>query len=140
MDQIRDFLKVKRNLVGLIIFLILLIALPIIFYLARTTQIFKPRAQQDQIISRPTVVTIQTTRGIISSLPPGSLTLQSDKNITTFSLANTRDYQRIISGTIEADNVVATSAARLDLQVDQEVLVIWDKSATQSAKAIYIIR
>ena len=44
MDTIKDLLSNKRNLVGLTVAVILLVALPVVLYLVRTQQIFKPKA------------------------------------------------------------------------------------------------
>ena len=44
MEEIKRLLKIRKNLIGLIVVLVLLIALPVGIYLAQTTQIFKPRA------------------------------------------------------------------------------------------------
>ena len=47
MDQI-TLLK-KKQIVGLIILLVLIASLPVALYLARQTQIFRPRATEEQI-------------------------------------------------------------------------------------------
>ena len=66
MEEIKRLLKIKRNLIGLIVVLVLLVALPVGIYLAQTTQIFKPRAAEE-----PGTFSISASPGSFT-IPTGS--------------------------------------------------------------------
>lgn len=51
MEELKVFFQNKRNVAALIALIILLVAIPLGIYLARTTQIFKPRAQETGAIT-----------------------------------------------------------------------------------------
>lgn len=76
MDALKDLLSNKRNLVGLIIAVVLLVALPVGLYLVRTQQIFKPKASFSPItISGFAVTEVNSTTITISGIvhdPNGS--------------------------------------------------------------------
>lgn len=139
MDQVSDLLKQKKNFAGLIIILIMLVGIPLSLYLVRQTQIFKPKAAVGPNISRPATPVYKSSRGTVTSVAGTLLTIQTESGPATFSMANTNDFQRITSGTIETDNVVTVPATKTEVTVNKEVLVIWDRT-TNNARAVYIIR
>lgn len=152
-DELNRFLSSygkKSKLLILIAALGIIITLLIIATFNFTDKLFNslfPKPPSHAIsapinISTPTTPTIKTTRGIIASIVWDNLTISvaSSSASANFSLTQTRDFQRAISGSLESDDLVASPSAKAQLQAGQEVLVIWDKNATQSAKAVYILR
>lgn len=139
MQEIKDFFKVRRNLVSLIVIIFLVVVLPFILYLVQIKQIFRPKANELTISTR-VPVTIHTTRGTVSSLNSNDLVVNSSDGSVSFSLEGTHDYQRIVSGTLEEDNAVTASTTRTNLQMNQEVLIISDINSPSLAKAVYILK
>lgn len=98
------------------------------------------RAVSSGPISRSTAVSIQFSRGTITSVNQNTLVIQTSNGSSTFSLSQTQDIQRITSGSIESFNTVTTPAAKTDLRTGQEVMVYGDISIPGSARGVYIIR
>lgn len=107
MDEIKRLLKIKKNLIGLIVVLVLLVALPVGIYLAQRTQIFKPRAQAPEV---PGVFTLSGPHGncvnntdLFSVTTPWicdagqTISFQADG-------ANVENISRIKLWTVELDN------------------------------------
>ncbi len=145
-----DYLKINFNkgnkalilLVAAVLILVILFFSLASFKDSLFNQLFpKPHsfASAPIAISAQTAVTIQATQGTISSIDTTSQTLNLASPNASYSLSQTKDYQRVLSGTLAGNNIVATSSAQTELQPGQKVLILWDKNASSSARAVYIL-
>ncbi len=87
----------------------------------------------------PTVyVSFKKNQGKVVSLDSQNLVLDLGGSKQTYSIANTRDFQRILSGTFETGGRFA-NATREDVKVGQEVLLIVPENST-NVTTVFIIR
>lgn len=130
---------------------LLIIVIIIIFTVAALSiyspNLFRNKPQEPlQAIVPTSVITptfipvkLQTTRGIITKILNNSLTIKTGTNSATFDISKTKDFQKLVSGTLAGgDAKTATSSAK-DLKAGQEVLVITINESVNAA-SVHIIK
>lgn len=90
-------------------------------------------------ISKPAPVTITTARGTITELKKSELTIKFQDTLQVFSISGTKDFQKLVSGTVEAGDAKTVPASINELKVGQEILIIHNIGST-SARSVYIIK
>ena len=126
----------KRNVVlvvSTIIGIILLVLTLNFFHILSLPKFLKPKS-----ISKPVPVTTILAKGVLTAINGTNIVVTVYGQPQTFSIAGTRDFQRVISGTIRNGDAKVDLSSASALKVGQEVLIIADKGSTQ-AKTVYIL-
>lgn len=138
----------KRNIIIItIIIVILTTAAALIIYFPNLfkkepvvpvqNKVQTPTPSPSSKISAPQ---IYTSRGIITSLTSLSLTIKVDGESQTYSLADTKDFQKLVSGTLAGGDAKTIPVSLTDLKTGQEVKIVTKRESTNSAVAVLIIK
>lgn len=90
-------------------------------------------------ISKSTPATLNLSKGNLTSIEGTNINVSVYGKLQTFSIANTQDFQKTVSGSVEAGDIQVESTTVSELKVGQEVLVI-AQIGSSAAKTVYILR
>ena len=108
-------------------------------YLFRSGLLTAPTGTKPPPISKPVPATAIPNRGLLTAINGTNITVAVYGKSRIFSLAKTRDFKKVISGTVEKGDARVGPSSLSALKAGQEILVIVDKSSAQ-VKAVYIIK
>lgn len=125
----------KIIIVALVVVGVVLVVLTLIFL----NIIPRPGFLKPKSISKQVPVTRTVVRGILTTISGTDITVDAYGKPQSFSVAGTRNFQRVISGNIGKNDTRVGLASISELKVGQEILIIVDKDSIQ-AKTVYILR
>lgn len=105
---------------------------------AQTQAPTQPPSSTSTTSSQPNDVA--TARGTVTAVSNESLTINTGSGLQTFSMAKLRDVQKVVSGTLEANNGRIDQASTSALKVGQELVVIASKDTPPKVRSILIVK
>lgn len=91
------------------------------------------------VVSRPAETVTSNIQGVITEVTDDSLKVQADGKVRAYGITQTKDYQRITSGSIGKSEIKTVTAAKTDLKAGQEVYLIFGINGLK-ARSVYIVK
>ena len=95
-------------------------------------------SQKPSSISKSVPVTLNVARGNLTSMIGSTITVDVYGNVRSFSIKDTKDFQKVVSGQIKTGDAKTGRASVSELKVGQQILVIADIGSIQ-ARSVYIL-
>lgn len=105
-----------------------------------STSTTKPKSTNPKSTTNPNPPSIQITslQGKVTAVGNGSLTVDSQGKSQTLNIKDTKDIQKLSSGTLQAGNAKTGQATISDVKVGSQVMLVLDKDTT-NVRTILII-
>lgn len=130
----------KRKIILAVALIIGIILVVLVIVILRFSHLLPSQTlQKPNSISKPAPVTLNLARGNLTTIDGSNIIVNSYGSPKTFSITSTKDFQKIVSGTVKTGDARTGPATASELKVGQEVLVIADVGSVE-AKTVYILR